>query len=165
MNPTGFELDDNCLIKPDKPRPDFAEIAALLNHLYVAESRCTFRYLENWRPYTDARSAKLRTAIRAMMRSSVDHANGLSSMIRSLGQDTREGGYREADTHINFNDWKSLLPRLIRAKQDIIAAYERVAPQLGHLPGGENVRAELTEFDQKNREHLAILLRWHDELA
>lgn len=162
---TDIQLDDAFIVVPDPAAPDYARTIELLNELYIAESRSFFRYLESWEPYTDAKTIRLRTLCRRMMKTSYEHSDRLAHLIESLGGTTIAGAYSKDASHSNFTSWANLVPRLIDTKRDMIARGEIVLNAVAPLPGGDNVAPALREIITEDRADLAALQEWTRRLS
>lgn len=160
-----IHFDDAFLVVPDEDAPDFSAIIALLNELYIAESRSFFRYLDSWEPYTDANTIKLRTLCRGMMRTSFRHSDRLAKLIESLGGVTITGAYSKSSSDANYTSWANLLPRFIATKRDMIARGQVVLKTLRHLPGGAESAPVVAELMEENAAELAQLEQWQARLA
>lgn len=157
---TDIQLDDAFLVVPDPQAPDYSRTIELLNELYIAESRSFFRYLESWEPYTDAKTIRLRTLCRRMMKTSFEHSDRLAHLIESLGGVTIAGAYSKDNSHSNFTSWANLVPRFIETKKDMIARGKVVLNAIGSLPGGTDVVPALREMLEENRADLVSLQEW-----
>lgn len=161
-----FRFDSAFVLEADEPGPEHAELALLLNELYVAESRSIFRYLENWQPYTDARTIGLRRLARRIAKASFDHADRLAHLIEdTLGGVTEPGAYEKTAADANYTSWANLLPRLLHEKRRMIVRYNAVMTQMAGLPGADLVRDELLRLSSENQEHLAGLETWERTLG
>lgn len=155
-----IRFDDAFLVVPESGPPDYSRTIELLNELYIAESRSFFRYLESWKPYTNAKTIQLRSVCRKMMQESFDHADRLAKLIESLGGVTITGAYSKENSHANYTGWVNLLPRFIDTKQDMIARGEVVLGALQSLPGGPSVSGAVKQMLEENRTDLAVLKDW-----
>lgn len=162
---TDIQLDDAFIVVPDPAAPDYSRTIGLLNGLYIAESRSFFRYLESWEPYTDAKTIRLRTLCRRMMKTSFAHSDRLAHLIESLGGVTITGAYSKDNSHSNFTSWANLVPRFIETKQDMIARGEVVLHAITTLPGGSDIAPALREMLEENRADLIALQEWAGKLA
>lgn len=162
---TDIQLDDAFLVVPDPQAPDYSRTIELLNELYIAESRSFFRYLETWEPYTDAKTIRLRTLCRRMMKTSFEHSDRLAHLIESLGGATITGAYSKDASHSNFTSWANLVPRLIESKRDMIARAEIVLHAVAALPGADKVAPTLREIITEDRTDLAALEEWTRRLS
>jgi len=160
-----IQLDDAFIVLPDPAAPDFSRTIELLNELYIAESRSFLRYLESWEPYTDAKTIRLRTLCRRMMKTSYGHSDRLAHLIESLGGVTIAGAYSKDNSHSNFTSWANLVPRFVETKQDMIARGEIVLNAVASLPGGSDIAPALREMLEENRADLAALKQWADRLS
>lgn len=160
-----IRFDDAFLVVPDAATPDYTRTIDLLNELYIAESRSFFRYLDSWEPYTDARTIRLRTLCRRMMKSSCEHSDRLAHLIGSLGGVVVAGAYSKANSHSNYTSWTNLLPRLTETKQDMIARGQIVLTAMPDLPGGPSVAPALREMLDENRADLLLLQEWTARLS
>ncbi|GEM_PF-6266571 len=160
-----LQFDDAFLVVPDAGAPDYAGAIELLNELYIAESRSFFRYLESWEPYTDAKTIRLRTLCRRMMKLSYEHSDRLAHLIESLGGVTINGAYAKANSHANYTSWTNLLPRFIETKQDMINRAQVVLQAITTRPGADRVSPALLEMLEENRADLAVLQEWQSRLS
>lgn len=159
-----IQFDDAFLVIPDPATPEYGQTIDLLNELYIAESRSFFRYLESWEPYTDARTIRLRTLCRRMMKLSYEHSDRLAHLIESLGGVTINGAYAKANSHANYTSWTNLLPRFIETKQDMINRAQVVLQAVASRPGADKVSPALREMLEENRADLAALEQWQSRL-
>lgn len=162
---TDIQLDDAFIVVPDPAAPDYARTIELLNELYIAESRSFFRYLESWEPYTDAKTIRLRTLCRRMMKTSYEHSDRLAHLIESLGGTTIAGAYSKDNSHSNFTSWANLVPRFIETKTDMIARGDIVLSAVAAVPGGAQVAPAVREMLEENRADLFALQEWAGKLA
>ncbi len=159
-----IQFDDAFLVIPDPATPEYGQTIDLLNELYIAESRSFFRYLESWEPYTDARTIRLRTLCRRMMKLSYEHSDRLAHLIESLGGVTINGAYAKANSHANYTSWTNLLPRFIETKRDMINRAQVVLQAVANRPGADKVSPALREMLEENRADLAALEQWQSRL-
>lgn len=159
-----IQFDDAFLVIPDPATPEYGQTIDLLNELYIAESRSFFRYLESWEPYTDARTIRLRTLCRRMMKLSYEHSDRLAHLIESLGGVTINGAYAKANSHANYTSWTNLLPRFIETKRDMINRAQVVLQAVASRPGADKVSPALREMLEENRADLAALEQWQSRL-
>ncbi len=160
-----IRFDDAFLVVPGGGEPDRSAAIALLNELYIAESRSFFRYLESWEPYTDASTIKLRTLCRRMMQTSFRHSDRLAKLIESLGGVTITGAYSKSSSDANYTSWVNLVPRFIATKKDMIARGDVVLKAIRNLPGGAESAPIVAELIEENRADLVVLEQWQARLA
>ncbi|MBL1217711.1 MAG: hypothetical protein D8M59_09470 [Planctomycetes bacterium] len=164
------DLDDHMLIRASGhdagETASCAAAIASLQVLYYVESRSVFRYLSNWQPYTNAKTARLRTLVKKMSAQSYAHADRLSTMIEAVGGgEACEGLFREDNTHFNYTSWSTMLPRLIKAKTSIVHNYEAVLAQLGDADDSDDpVIDEVRSLLDENRRHLTDLQKWSERV-
>jgi hypothetical protein len=136
------------------PRTPPAALTAALNTILAGEMNSIFRCMELSSPYVNRASAELRRPLIEMAQTSQRQTTELSEVIEDLAGVPDPGSPVNEEQYLAYLSFKFLLPKLIAAKQDSIARYEKVlaTPDLPD-PIASLLRGQLEE----HRAHLAIL--------
>ncbi|MEE8169244.1 MAG: ferritin-like domain-containing protein [Phycisphaerae bacterium] len=128
------------------------EITETLSRLYQAEFRCPTARLDQAMPYIGWRDTVDEFALRDIAGEDREHLAWLTDLLFEFGGAAPPASFAmdSADTHYVRLD--TLLPRLIKAEQELIGAYREAAARLSDAPDAARMVARIAE---RHGRHLA----------
>lgn len=133
-----------------------AQTIEALHRLFTAEFRCPTARWRQATPYIEWNDTHEETAIRAIAAEDREHLAWLAELLLARGSSPPPASYATDTAHIHYVQLQALLPRLIRAERELIAAYQSAGAALADDP---EAARRVSEITGQHTRHLETLQR------
>lgn len=159
-----IRFDDDFVLVVDDGQTDYAPIVGMIDDLHKLRAASFFRYLLDWKPYTDASTVRLRTLVHQITTSNETHMQKLADLLAEFGTTPSSAMFKPDMTDANYTDWKNLMPRLIETQQQIVEAQTNALNAMTGCDGETHARPVIEAQLACDSKSLAELHGWSGTL-
>jgi len=159
-----IQFDDAFILVVNDQRPDYAPIIGMIDDLHKLRVASFFRYLLDWKPYTDVSTVRLRTLVHRIATDNETHMQELADLLAEFGTTPSGAMFKPDMTDANYTDWKNLLPRLVETQQQIVHAQTNALSAMTGCQGETQARPVIETHLANDSKELAELQTWSDSL-
>jgi len=152
-----IQFDESFILKTNDNHPDYALITSILSDLYAIRFCSYFRYLQDWNPYTDTQSIKLRSLARATAQYNEQAMLEITDLLAGFGATPKKMSFPQDDMHSTYTSWENILPYLVKSQQEVVNATGNALNALANAAGEECVRPTLEKQLADDRQALRRL--------
>jgi len=160
-----IRFDDDFVLVVDDDQTDYAPIIGMIDDLHKMRAASFFRYLLNWKPYTDASTVRLRSLVRRIATDNETRMQELADLLAEFCT-THSGAMFKPDmADANYTDWKNLLFRLVETQHQIVQAQTNALSAMTGCLGEHQARPAIQKHLANDSKNLTDLQSWSSALA
>jgi hypothetical protein len=132
-------------------------VVKVVDNLYAIQGTSLLTRAANSAPYITSGVTTQAHALRAMVADEERHLQQLADLLNELDATPGPRLVRAADADLHYVKVQTLIPRLIRDKQRLVAEFEHAADEVAPDPRAANIVTQITSDHRRHLEELPTL--------